>query len=339
MSAMEIILLIIGTLVFVVSFFVPETEKQKNKIEGVDEKAIAKVVDGKVDDAKERIDGIVDEAVQYALEKTERSLERVSNEKIMAVSEFSDTVIKEIDKNHQEVVFLYDMLNNKSVDLKNTVREAEQVKKDTKEMAIESINAIENAFSEMSSEDDTSDIIPDLYEPSEVTQADDSADIFDLQSDISEALATTSNPETISEPLISNDDELANLGDAIVKATEDTIEATTEVVAQAEEDVEQSAMVAFGFGKDEIEEPAVAKAETKPKTERKTRARRTTSKRAAAKNLQNMDITFDAMGDSGKNKNEKILELHRQGKSNVEVARELGLGMGEVKLVIDLFEN
>lgn len=40
-----------------------------------------------------------------------------------------------------------------------------------------------------------------------------------------------------------------------------------------------------------------------------------------------------------RNSNEKILELHRQGKSNVAIAKELGLGVGEVKLVIELFKN
>ena len=49
-------------------------------------------------------------------------LERVTNEKIMAVNEYSDTVLEEINKNHKEVLFLYDMLNDKHDNLKNTVR-------------------------------------------------------------------------------------------------------------------------------------------------------------------------------------------------------------------------
>ena len=39
------------------------------------------------------------------------------------------------------------------------------------------------------------------------------------------------------------------------------------------------------------------------------------------------------------NNNDKILELNSKGKSNVEIAKELGLGIGEVKLVIDLFRG
>lgn len=40
----------------------------------------------------------------------------------------------------------------------------------------------------------------------------------------------------------------------------------------------------------------------------------------------------------GQNNNEKILEMHKQGKSTVAIAKELGLGVGEVKLVIDLYK-
>ncbi len=42
--------------------------------------------------------------------------------------------------------------------------------------------------------------------------------------------------------------------------------------------------------------------------------------------------------ENGTNNNDKILEMHKQGKSNVTIAKELGLGVGEVNLVIDLFE-
>ena len=40
----------------------------------------------------------------------------------------------------------------------------------------------------------------------------------------------------------------------------------------------------------------------------------------------------------GSNK-EKILALHQEGKSNMAIAKSLGLGIGEVKLIIDLFES
>ena len=50
-------------------------------------------------------------------------------------------------------------------------------------------------------------------------------------------------------------------------------------------------------------------------------------------------LPFAQAGDGGRNNNEEILALHREGKSNMAIARELGLGIGEVKLVIDLYKG
>ena len=39
------------------------------------------------------------------------------------------------------------------------------------------------------------------------------------------------------------------------------------------------------------------------------------------------------------NRNEAILALHRLGNTDVQIAKDLGLGVGEVRLVIDLFKE
>ena len=53
-----------------------------------------------------------------------------------------------------------------------------------------------------------------------------------------------------------------------------------------------------------------------------------------------VEVTLNASEKAGgRNSNERILELHKKGKSNMAIAKELGLGIGEVKLVIDLFEG
>ena len=60
--------------------------------------------------------------------------------------------------------------------------------------------------------------------------------------------------------------------------------------------------------------------------------------RSAVKKESTRDDNKDIAVVTGNN-NEKILELNAAGKSNVEIAKELGLGIGEVKLVIDLFRG
>ena len=54
--------------------------------------------------------------------------------------------------------------------------------------------------------------------------------------------------------------------------------------------------------------------------------------------VKNVEIMFATEGNE-ENSNDRILELHKAGKSNMAIARELGLGIGEVKLVIDLFKG
>ena len=73
-----------------------------------------------------------------------------------------------------------------------------------------------------------------------------------------------------------------------------------------------------------------AKAKTKAKTEAKTEAKTPESGDIA--------LSLQPITDSS-NKNERVLALHKQGKSNVAIAKELGLGVGEVKLIIDLFKE
>ena len=121
MDIMEIILLIAGGIIFLLSFFIPDRRTQASA--AVSEDEVQSLITRELGTVREHVDDVVEEAISCSMEKTERSLERLSNEKIMAVSEYSDTVLGEIHKSHEEIMFLYDMLNNKHISLKNTVAE------------------------------------------------------------------------------------------------------------------------------------------------------------------------------------------------------------------------
>ena len=110
----EVVLLVIGIIAFVASFVIPERKRAlKEEDRSLGEAQIKELVDAQMQDAKERVSDMVDETITYAVEKTERSMERLTNEKIMAMNEYSDTVLETIHKSHEEAVFLYDMLSNK----------------------------------------------------------------------------------------------------------------------------------------------------------------------------------------------------------------------------------
>lgn len=132
MTILEIILLAAGALLIAASFFFPEKEETSSveNISSLVREEVKFSIEQESENMRRHVEDVVDEAVSYAEEKTERTLERITNEKILAVNEYSDTVLEEINKNHKEVMFLYDMLNDKQKNLKNTVTEASEAAKE-----------------------------------------------------------------------------------------------------------------------------------------------------------------------------------------------------------------
>ena len=56
-------------------------------------------------------------------------------------------------------------------------------------------------------------------------------------------------------------------------------------------------------------------------------------------NQTDLEDAFEDEFEMTSNSNDIILEMHRNGESIIDIARELGLGVGEVKLVIDLYQG
>lgn len=135
MNWLEVALLVFGVGAFAGSFLIKEKTKEDEGVQQVDPELIRSVIDKEMRDAKERVAEVVDETLEYAVEKTERASERISNEKIMAINEYSETVLADINKSHQEVMFLYDMLNDKHNNLKETVKHVDKTAKEAEEAA------------------------------------------------------------------------------------------------------------------------------------------------------------------------------------------------------------
>lgn len=126
MTPMEITLLIIGVIIFCLSFVIKDRDGGDQIFdEDVIRDQVRRITDKELDGMNLKVKEATESSIEYAMEKAERGLEKISNEKIMAVSEYSNTILEEINKSHKEVMFLYDMLTDKQTDLKNTVRKAE----------------------------------------------------------------------------------------------------------------------------------------------------------------------------------------------------------------------
>ena len=166
MSATEIILIVIGVAIFLLGYLMPARKKDiDEEVQLISEDEVRKLIAGETEHVQERIADIVDETVSYSIEKAERAMERVTNEKIMAVNEYSDTVLEEINKNHKEVVFLYDMLNDKHDNLMSTINEAtvvaDDIKQIVKDAELTATEAADKIDAVLQAADDAADIIKD----------------------------------------------------------------------------------------------------------------------------------------------------------------------------------
>lgn len=119
MTGVAWILLLIGVVFMIGSFFVTEklSPSELNQIAELSEEELKRIIDRGLKNAETQIEDAIDEQVDQSSEKVDRSLEKVTNDKIMAISEYSDTVIESMNKTHNEVMFLYSMLNDKHTEL------------------------------------------------------------------------------------------------------------------------------------------------------------------------------------------------------------------------------
>ena len=232
MGILEIVLLIAGVIIFTGSFFLP-LGGEKNT--GIDQKAAKEEIHGLVEEemnnVRSKMQDKMEETSEDTIEKAERALERLTNEKILAVNEYSDTVLQEIHKNHEEAMFLYDMLNSKHANIKDTVSKMDKAVKAVENKTLENKTAENKAAADKTAADKTAGTVAE------------------------EKTADASQTESLIQP--ENSPEIGFMGETV---------------------------------------------------------------------------------QEGQNNNEKILEMHKQGKSTVAIAKELGLGVGEVKLVIDLYK-
>lgn len=124
MTPLEIFMIVIGLAVIILSFAFSEHMHDKKEIadESIDVKNISR------ETIRAEIQEEVNNFIEDTVEKTHIALDKVMNEKISAINDFSKDVLVEIKKNHDEVIFLYDMLNDKEKVVKNTVRDVEAAK-------------------------------------------------------------------------------------------------------------------------------------------------------------------------------------------------------------------
>lgn len=113
--------------------------------------------------------------------------------------------------------------------------------------------------------------------------------------------------------------------------------AEDETVKPVKQQMKQVEVYSFAEQAPHIERAQIEKVQTE-----KTQVAKPVSKEVQAVNLEknvNRAKKQQAIVPESENNNDKILRLYRAGISSVDIAKELGLGVGEVKLVINLFKG
>ena len=232
-----------------------------------------------------------DELTRNVESNTRDALEHLSNEKIKELSDYSDTVIADINKNHTEVMFLYDMLNEKSKEVHNNIRDLNLATEAANEaMARQESAAVQQAEAELAAAVD-SEAQEEAAKPKTAKKT--------------TAAKTSSTKTTTSKTAAKSTAKTASTTRkrTTKPKTADTAD-TADIPAQTTNGEALSADVIQPV------EPA------------------------AVNDTEKQDKPI-----SNENKREAVLTLYNEGKSNVEIAKALGIGVGEVKLVIDLFKG
>lgn len=124
MEVIEIVLLITGLLIVIASFVIADKKAgDKESLPEFNFEERKKILLEEKEQLEIEIEKVLEDKKEEAIIKTDDELSHISNEKIMAMNEFSDQVLAKIEENHKEVVFLYNMLNEKETELKKLMQE------------------------------------------------------------------------------------------------------------------------------------------------------------------------------------------------------------------------
>ena len=328
-SITEIVLIVAGFAAIILGYLLPAGKELDEEDKMLMEREIRELVRREVEDQKETIEDMVDDTVENSLDRTERAMERISNEKLSAIGEYSDTVINDIHKNHDEVMFMYDMLNDKHKNLTNVVSEvtkkadeAKQVVRDAEATAREAQEASSSLKAATPDNvraillDETDDRLSGIKIPVKRQEVEQS-----VAEPVAEVAQPVPQPEPVRVVKPEQEAEAPQSGYVDEKNLKE-LDVLEEIPAEVLSSEQISGLHVIG-GKD--------REQTSSKVVQITEAVRVEGRsKNPDKNMRELTANDPV------SQNKQIIEMHKAGKSNMVIARELGLGIGEVKLVIDL---
>lgn len=314
MTTLEITLILVG-IVFLIGSFMVKDKLSKNdldKIADMSAEELKVITEKEVKNAESAIDGMLDEHIASKTDETKRDLEKETNSKIMAINEYSDTVLDSINKSHNEIMFLYSMLNDKHEELTRLSGNIEKITAQAKK----------------------------TFQPVEASKINNFSNksVSNVKPVVNAAPVSNRQAVTESRGIASSD---------IVTGTKNTASVKNQNVSA------QNMMSQHAAAQNIVSQNTVVRNTAVPNTVvPNMAAQNAVVKNVAVSNMTDSNTAMqsrnlsDTDAQSGRvydiseiNHNPQILRLYKSGKNIVEIAKELGLGKGEVKLVIDLYNE
>ncbi len=261
MTIIEIVLLIAGMGFILASFWVAEklSPDELQHISELSKEEMGVMLENELEKSKQRVTKIVEDTIDDSKNRTERALEKQTNEKIMAINEYSDTVIEKMNKTHNEIMFLYSMLNDKHTELtdftSSLTQQLSDLKMQEEEMTNGFIEQLKNQISQQAQIQKTAAAEPAAPKPASAT-------------------APAKEPSGSNLPV---------------------------PVSSAQKE---------GAKDDDTAKEAASADVSKPQEEEKE-----------------------------VNVKDEIIRLYEQGRDSVAIAKNLGLGVGEVRLILGLYKG
>lgn len=288
MTVSVVVMIIIGLILSIASFFISEKISKKEDSFNVDLLTVDEnyeFSERELRIIRRKIEDVIANQAKDILYETNESLSNMANEKTLALGDYAVAVCEEIEKNHKEVMFLYSMLDDKQKEIMNTVKAVDEVNREVKDTISKAQKHITVSVEDFNAGD--------------------------------------REKEKPSEKKLSAIDQLTALSKK--KKEMDSVQ------TYAGEPAEEQRMPETASD-EEIEKELTV---TEPLEEQNVND--------MFAELDETELDFDEVLEEefkdSENSNDIILEMHKKGSSIIDIAKQLGLGVGEVKLVIDLYRG
>lgn len=307
MVVIEILMLLVGLGAVVYSFRLAEEKRETEKepddaVEG-QSAALSADWEEKIADLREQVASIYQEV--------DDKMSQMSNEKILGMSEYSDQVLDKIEKNHGEVVFLYDMMNARREEIQQLVKEIDGMKADIHDEAA-------GEFLKLKEQEK---LLEELRKEIEL-----------------DTLEYQSRKEALQEEWKMLERQAVEKGDSVALEEEarEEDETAPEIISEDGEDetVDPPDDSEGNSMSEEDDATAVYDAEIARIEEEETMA--LLEKEAEVKETE---PSYQPLSSQERpvNHNDEIIALYKKGRSILDISKMLALGQGEVKFVIDLY--